>query len=148
MRGWATGIMLAMGLDVGDKRIGVALSDPEGVLASELTTISSKGEEADLEAILKLVRQHGVERIVVGLPLSMDGSIGQQAEKVLAFSRLLAQRMNIPVDHWDERLSTVAANRAMVEAGVKPAKRKARRDSLAAVIILQTYLDRHRLSSG
>ena len=136
-----------MGLDVGDKRIGVALSDPEGVLAYQLTTIFSKGEEVDLEAILNLVRQHGVERIVVGLPLSMDGSIGQQAEKVLAFSRLLAQRTNTPVDHWDERLSTVAANRAMMEAGLKRAKRKARRDSLAAVIMLQAYLDRQRLSS-
>ena len=137
-----------MGLDVGDKRIGVALSDPEGVLTSELTTILRKGEEADLEAILNLVRQHGAERIVVGLPLSMDGSIGQQAEKVLAFSRLLARHAHIPVDNWDERLSTVAANRAMVEAGVKRAKKKERRDSLAAAIMLQTYLDRQRHSSG
>ncbi len=148
MRGWAAGIMLTMGLDVGDRRLGVALSDPEGVLASELTTISSKGEEADLEAILDLARQHGVERIVVGLPLSMDGSIGQQAEKVLAFSRVLTERAHIPVDHWDERLSTVAADRAMMEAGLKLTKRKARRDSLAAAIMLQTYLDRQHLSKG
>jgi putative Holliday junction resolvase len=140
--------MLVMGLDVGDRRIGVALSDPEGMLAWQLTTIFSKGEEADLEAILSLARQNEVERIVVGLPLSMDGSIGQQAEKVLAFSRLLAQHAHIPVDHWDERLSTVAANRAMIEAGLKRAKRKARRDSLAAAIMLQAYLDRHRLSNG
>ena len=141
------GNMLVMGLDVGDKRIGVALSDPEGVLASELTTIFSKGEEADLEAILKLVHQYGVERIVVGLPISLAGTLGKQAEKVLAFSRLLAQRVNVPVDNWDERFSTVAADRAMIEVGLKRAKRKARRDSLAAAIVLQTYLDRQRLSS-
>ena len=139
--------MVIMGLDMGDKRIGVALSDSEGMLAYQLTTIFSKGEEADLETILNLARQNEVERIVVGLPLSMNGSVGQQAEKVLAFSRLLAQRTNIPVDHWDERLSTVAANRAMIEAGLKRAKRKSRRDSLAAAIMLQAYLDRQRLSS-
>jgi len=136
-----------MGLDVGDKRIGVALSDPEGMLAYQLTTIFSNGEEADLEAILNLARQNAAERIVVGLPLSLNGSVGQQAEKVLAFSRSLAQHTNIPVDHWDERLSTVAANRAMAEAGLKRAKRKERRDSLAAAIMLQAYLDRQRLSS-
>ena len=136
-----------LGLDIGDKRIGVALGDPEGVLASQLTTILRKEDEADLEAILELARQHGVERIVVGLPISMDGSLGKQAEKVLTFSRSLAQRAEMPVDSWDERLSTVAADRAMVEAGVKSAKKKARRDSLAAAIMLQAYLDRHRLST-
>ncbi len=140
--------MIAMGLDVGEKRIGVALSDLGGTLAYQLTTISSEGEDAALEAILNLARQNEVERIVVGLPLSMNGSVGRQAEKVLAFSRKLTQRTSIPVDHWDERLSTVAADRAMAEAGLKRAKRKARRDSLAAVIMLQAYLDRHRLSRG
>lgn len=139
--------MRVLGLDIGDRRIGVALSDPEGVLASQLTTIFRKGGEADLEAILELARQHEAERIVVGLPLSLDGSTGEQAEKTLSFSRSLAQRAEIAVDSWDERLSTVAADRAMVDAGVKPARRKARRDSLAAAIILQAYLDRQRLST-
>ena len=138
--------MRALGLDIGDRRIGVALCDPEGILASAFTVISRVGERRDIQAILDLVDQNQVERIVVGLPRSLDGSIGIQANKVQSFARKLAEHTPVPVDMWDERLSTVAADRAMVAAGIKPSKRKMRRDAVAAAFILQGYLDRMRHS--
>ena len=131
--------MAILGLDVGEKRIGVALAD--GLLAIPLTVLDRAGEESDMEKLLALAREHGVERVVVGLPRSMNGSIGQQAEKVLAFSGALAQHVDIPVDTWDERLSTVAAERMLLDAGMKREKRKGKRDAMAAAIILQAYLD-------
>ena len=131
--------MAILGLDVGDKRIGVAFAD--GLLAIPLTVVDRAGEEADMEKLLALSREHGVERIVVGLPLSMNGSIGRQAEKVLAFSRSLSEHVDIPVDTWDERLSTVSAERLLLDSGMKREKRKGKRDAMAAAIILQAYLD-------
>jgi len=132
--------MAILGLDVGDKRIGVSLAD--GLLAIPLTVIDRTGEGANLEQLLALAREHGVERIVVGLPLSMNGSIGRQAEKVLAFSRSLSEHVDIPVDTWDERLSTAAAERLLLNSGMKREERKGKRDAMAAAIILQAYLDR------
>lgn len=132
--------MAILGLDVGEKRIGVALAD--GLLAIPLTVIDRAGEGADLERVLALAEEHGVERIVVGLPRSLDGSIGGQAERVLTFSKVLSESTDVPVDTWDERLSTVAAERLLLDAGVKREKRRAQRDAMAAAIILQAYLDR------
>ena len=132
--------MAILGLDVGEKRIGVALAD--GLLAIPLTVIDRAGEEADLERVLALAEEHGVKRIVVGLPRSLDGSIGRQAERVLSFSSALSESTDVPVDTWDERLSTVSAERLLLDAGVKREKRRARRDAMAAAIILQSYLDR------
>ncbi len=131
--------MAILGLDVGEKRIGVALAN--GLLAIPLTVVDRAGEEADMEKLLALAREHGVERIVVGLPLLMNGSIGRQAERVLAFSRALARHVDIPVDTWDERLSTVSAERLLLDTGMKREKRKGKRDAMAAAIILQAYLD-------
>ena len=130
-----------LGLDIGERRIGVALAADEGTVAIPLTVIDRGKKGADLEAILALMREHGAKRIVVGLPRSLDGSIGKQAEAVLAFSKALSQHTDIPIDTWDERLSTVAAERLLADAGVKREKRKARRDAMAAAIILQSYLD-------
>lgn len=132
--------MAILGLDVGDKRIGVALANV--LLAIPLTVLDRAGEEADMEKLLALAREHGAERIVVGLPLLMNGSIGMQAEKVLAFSRALSEHVDIPVDTWDERLSTVSAERLLMDTGMKREKRKGKRDAMAAAIILQAYLDR------
>jgi putative Holliday junction resolvase len=137
-----------MGLDVGEKRIGVAIANAAGLLAVPLAVLDRVEEEADLKAILDLAEEHDVEQIVVGLPRSMDGSIGKQAEVVLAFCKLLSQHTDIPVDTWDERLSTVAAERLLSEAGAKKGKKKAQRDALAAAIVLQGYLDRARSSSA
>ena len=131
--------MAILGLDVGEKRIGVALAD--GLLAIPLTVLDRAGEESDMKELLSMAREHGAERIVVGLPRSMNGSIGRQAEEVLAFSGALAQHVDIPVDTWDERLSTVAAERLLLDAGMKREKRKGKRDAMAAAIILQAYLD-------
>ena len=132
--------MAILGLDVGQKRIGVALA--EDLVAIPLTVIERTGEEDDLERVLALAEEHGVKRIVVGLPRSLDGSIGRQAERVLSFSSALSESTAVPVDTWDERLSTVSAERLLLGAGVKRDKRRARRDAMAAAIILQSYLDR------
>ena len=142
------GVGRILGLDVGDRWIGVALSDPIGILASPLTVISRAETDASIEAILELVRQHKVERIVAGLPYSMDGKIGQQAEKVQDFLQQLSQHLEIPVETWDERLSTVAAGRMMAEAGVKRGRRKGQVDAAAAALILQGYLDKLRANVG
>ena len=137
-----------MGLDVGEKRIGVAIANAEGLVAIPLAVLDTVEEEADLKAILDLAEEHDVKQIVVGLPRSMDGSIGKQAEVILDFCKLLSQHTDIPVDTWDERLSTVAAERLLSEAGVKRGKKKAQRDALAAALVLQGYLDRARSSSA
>ena len=130
-----------LGLDIGDKRIGVALSDPEGVLASPFTIINRKNEMADIEAIISIISQHQVERVIAGLPRSMDGSLGKQAEKVKAFVQKLCSQTKVPVEFRDERLSTVSAKRLMQVANAKKSRKKARDDAVAAAIILQGYLD-------
>jgi putative Holliday junction resolvase len=137
-----------MGLDVGEKRIGVALSDPLGIIASALTVVERKTDEAALKQIIELARENEVERIVVGLPRSLDGSLGKQAQSVQHFIELLKGHIQLPTVTWDERLSTVAAERALLEVGMKRDKRKKRRDSLAASFILQNYLDRERSRAG
>ena len=134
--------MRILGLDYGEKRIGVAISDPMGILASPLTVIESKSTHSDIEQIVSLTQEHEIEQIVIGLPRSLDGSESKQAQMTRDFIDLLQGQLNIPVNTWDERLSTVAADRMMNEAGVKKGKKKKRIDSAAATIILQNYLDR------
>ena len=133
-----------MGLDIGEKRIGVALSDSLRIIAGALTVVERVTDDAALKQIIDLARENEVERIVVGMPRSLDGSLGKQAQAVQYFVDLLKKRTDIPVVTWDERLSTVAAERTLLEVGMKRDKRKKRRDSLAAAIILQGYLDRER----
>ncbi len=133
--------MAILGLDYGEKRIGVALANGEGFLAIPMTVIERTGEKADLDKVLALTEEYGVEQIVVGLPRSLDGSIGRQAEEVLAFTTALSQHIKIPVDTWDERFSTVEAESLLLDAGMKREKRKGHRDAMAAAIILQGYLD-------
>ncbi len=136
--------MRSLGLDVGDKRIGVALSDPGGILASPLTIINRKDDKFDIKAITDIVDQHQVRQIVVGLPLAMDGSIGKQAEKTKAFVQRLSSDTDVPVEFRDERLTTVLARRLKREAGTRKTHKKARYDAMAAAIILQGYLDGER----
>jgi putative Holliday junction resolvase len=131
--------MAILGLDVGEKRIGVALA--EGLLAIPLTVIDRRVEETDMELIMALVEEYKAERIVVGLPRLMNGDIGTQAEETLSFSGALAEHVDIPVDTWDERLSTVTAERLLIDTGMKRKKRKGKIDAMAAAIILQAYLD-------
>lgn len=123
----------------------MALSDPSGVLASPFTIINCQDDAADVAAIKDIIKQNQVERVIVGLPLSMDGSVGQQAEKVKAFTRKLCAEVEVPVEFRDERLTTVAAKQLMWEAGGKKSRRKDRYDdAVAAAIILQGYLDERR----
>ena len=114
------------------------------MLASPFTIITCKDETADIEAVINLISQHQVERIVVGLPRSMDGSLGKQAEKVKAFVQKLCCHTQVPVEFRDERLSTVLARRLMQVASGKKPRKKARDDAVAAAIILQGYLDEGR----
>ena len=134
--------MRFMGLDFGEKRVGVALSDSLGIMASALTVIETNTKADLLEQITALAQEYEVERIIIGLPRSLDGSIGPQAKKVQDFIKSLSEHTVIPVIEWDERFSTVDAERVLVEAGVKRDKRKKHRDSVAAAYILQGYLDR------
>jgi putative holliday junction resolvase len=130
-----------MALDVGDVRIGVALSDETGTLASGLVTLKSVGPRKDAQALAALAREHGVVEVVVGLPLRLDGSRGSQAEKVVAFVERLRRVLRLPVVTRDERLTSVAADERLAEAGVKRRDRKARIDQAAAALILQEHLD-------
>jgi putative Holliday junction resolvase len=132
-------ITRTLGLDVGDSRVGVALSDPLGIMASPLTIILRQNTAADIEAILDIVRKNNVGHIIVGLPFSMDGSLGYQAEKVRDFTAELRRHTEIPIEFKDERLSTVLAKRIVRK--VRKTNRSTRYDSAAAALILQGYLD-------
>jgi putative Holliday junction resolvase len=123
----------------------VALSDPGGILASPFIIIDRKDEMQVLEAIIDIINQHQVEQIVVGLPLSMDGSIGEQAEEVEAFVQILRSRTEVPLEFRDERLTTVEAKLLIQATRTKKTKRKIRDDAIAAALILQGYLDETRL---
>ena len=133
--------MRILGLDIGDRRIGVAISDPGEILASPLTTITREDDQKAIDAIIQLVDQHDVQQIVIGMPYSLDGSIGGQANKVMDFAEKFSKCTRAKIEIWDERLSTVAAERLLREAGTKRARKKAQRDSAAAAFILQGYLD-------
>ncbi len=133
--------MRVMALDLGRKRIGVALSDPTGALASPHSTLDSTSQDGDIEAVLRMVSENDVGLVVVGLPLSLSGGMGPQAREASGFARALAQRAGVPVRVLDERLSTVQAERLLREAGVKPSRERARVDAAAAAVILQSYLD-------
>lgn len=135
-----------LALDVGEKRIGVAVSDPLGLLAFPLTVLTRQGEERDVAAIRRLGQEQEVGEVVVGLPRSLNGSIGREGERVKAFIAALRQGVEVPVVSWDERLTTVAAERRLKEASVGRQQRKERRDAAAAALLLQSYLDWKRAS--
>jgi len=137
--------MRILGLDVGDRRIGVALSDPLGVLANALAVIEVKPDGSELGGILRLAQEHEAGRIVIGLPRSMDGSIGEQAQKTQAFAQALAKLTDIPIELSDERLSTSMADQILRNNKKKtPRQIEQERDAVAAAFILQWYLDEHK----
>ena len=133
--------MRIMGLDMGSKTIGVALSDESGLIAHGVETIHRKNPEKDLAAIANLAGRFNVARVVVGLPINMAGTVGLQAERVLQFVEEMRKALSIHVTTWDERLSTVQAERVLLEAGLSRKKRKKVIDKTAATVILQSYLD-------
>ena len=133
-----------IGLDFGSKTTGVAVSDPFGWTAQGVEIIRRKEENKlrkTLARIEELVKEYGASRIVLGLPKNMNNSLGDRAEKSLAFKEMLERRTGLPVVMWDERLTTVAADRTMMEAGVRREHRREYVDEIAAVFILQNYLD-------
>jgi putative Holliday junction resolvase len=157
--------MRSLGLDVGDKRTGVAISDPQGILATPLTVLINKDEDALIDEILKLVEQYKAERIVVGLPRRLNGELLKQDYKVTTFTDKLSWRAKqsnlnqLDLQLWDERLSTKAAERLKMEAGGRGSKLRSRAkrgtrnhspsvkagvDAIAAAFILQGFLDSHR----
>jgi putative Holliday junction resolvase len=137
-----------LGLDVGSKTIGMAVSDSLGITAQGLETIRRKNKRTDFPLLERAIRDHDVCEIVVGYPLRMSGAEGRQSEKVAAFAEELRQRFSLPVHLWDERLTSVQANRLLREAELSIAKRAAAVDRMAAVLILQSYLDAHSVRSA
>ncbi|NOZ06435.1 MAG: Holliday junction resolvase RuvX [Chloroflexi bacterium] len=133
--------MSILALDVGTRRIGVAVSGPSNLLARSLTVIRVRNRQKSLEAVQRLVEQEKATSVIVGYPLLMDGTVGAQARHAASFARQLARTLPVPVQLWDERLSTAQAQQALIEAGVPRQARKARLDAAAAAAILQSYLD-------
>ena len=136
--------MRILGLDYGSKTVGVAVSDPLGLTAQGVETLWRKQENKlrqTLARIEELISEYQVERIVLGYPKNMNNTIGERAEKSLEFQQMLERRTGLPVIMWDERLTTVEANRTLMEASVRRENRKQYMDKLAAVFILQGYLD-------
>lgn len=132
-----------LGLDVGDKRIGIAISDPLGITAGGLETIDRVNIEGDVTKIVQIANRHGAAQIVIGLPLNMDGSTGSQAEKVKSFGRKLARASGLAVIYEDERLTTISAIRTLTIQGVRTGENKHLVDRQAAAVILQKFLDRN-----
>lgn len=130
-----------LGLDLGQKTIGVAISDPLGFTAQGLTTIRRSIKEKDIEELKKICEDYKVESIVIGLPKNMNGTIGPSGEIAMAFGKLIEEQLEIEVKFWDERLTTVAAHKAMLEADLSRSKRKKIVDKVASTYILQGYLD-------
>jgi putative pre-16S rRNA nuclease len=137
-----------MALDFGDRRIGVALSDPMGITARALMTLERKSWDRDLEEIRLLAAEHEVRRIVVGLPLDMDGSSGRRVRLTEVFMARVRHATGLPVLPFDERLTTVQAERTLLEADLSRARRREVIDQVAAVILLQAYLDARQAGSS
>jgi putative Holliday junction resolvase len=134
--------MRILGIDLGDKRIGLALSDPMGWTAQGLDVIAGAGgTNNDIKRIREVVAKHEVGKVIVGLPLNMDGSAGPRAEKARAFAQRLSRSLGLPVEMWDERLTTVEAQKRLIEVDMSRARRRQVIDQLAAILILQNYLD-------
>ncbi|GIM27917.1 putative pre-16S rRNA nuclease [Clostridium polyendosporum] len=134
--------MRIIGLDIGTKTIGVAVSDPLGLTAQGITTIKRKNFRADIEQVKKIYDEYNAELIVAGLPKNMNGTIGPSGEMAIDFCEKIIKGFNPKIEYWDERLTTVAAHRAMLEADLSREKRKKLVDKVAATYILQGYLDR------
>lgn len=134
--------MRILGLDIGSKTIGVAVSDPLGWTAQGVTTIKRDCYTKDVEAVMKICKEYGVETIVAGMPKNMNGTIGPSGEMVKNLCEQIEKSFDGKIEFWDERLTTVAAHRAMLEADLSRSKRKKIVDKIAATYILQGYLDR------
>lgn len=136
--------MRLMGIDLGEKRIGVALSDPGGMVASPLSVLQATGDDAtDVARLVALAEQHQAEGFVVGLPRTLRGTEEQAAARAADFVRRLAEASGKPTAVWDERLTTAQAERTLIRDGLRGPARRQRVDKVAAALILQSYLDAH-----
>ena len=144
-KGTREGRILA--LDVGRKRIGIAVSDPLGITAQGLKVLERKNWDTDLARLQEIARPYEVQEILVGLPRHMDGRLGEQAEEILTLARALGEALGAKVVTWDERLSTVEAERLLITADLSRARRRRVVDQVAATLILQAYLDSHQRSN-
>lgn len=133
--------MRILSMDVGDKRIGMAVSDALGWTAQGIPTHERRGDKYDIEKLTELIDDLKPDRIVIGLPKNMNGTSGPQSQKVKDFGEKLHRLTNVDIIYWDERLTTVEAHRAMISADVSREKRKHKVDQIAAILILQSYLD-------
>ncbi|WP_071191854.1 Holliday junction resolvase RuvX [Trichormus sp. NMC-1] len=141
-------LISALGLDVGSKRVGVAGCDGTGLIATGLTTIERRSFKEDVEQIQQIVNERQVQVLVVGLPYSMDGSLGFQARHVQKFATRLAQALNLPVEYMDERLTSYQAEQMLIAENRSPSRHKALIDRKAAALILQQWLDNRRSTSN
>jgi putative Holliday junction resolvase len=130
-----------LALDVGDRRVGVAVSDPLGLWARPLTVLKRRSREQDFQAIAALVDEYQVSLVIVGHPLEFHGEVGPQARRVERYAAALAERLPVPLALWDERLSTAEAERMLREAGESSRRYRDRLDAVAAAVILQSYLE-------
>ncbi len=133
--------MRIMGLDLGAKTIGIAISDELGWTAQGVETLQRESIEKDLERLAQLISEYGVSEIVLGYPKNMNGTVGERGQASEQFAKLLTARFQLPVHLWDERLTTIAAEKTLLDADVSRKKRKKVIDKLAAVLILQSFLD-------
>ena len=133
--------MRILALDLGERRVGVALSDPDGIMAQPLVQLEPRGRRDLVAAVVRLVEEHGAGRVLAGIPFLADGTRGEQARRAEAVVAALGEALKVPVVEWDERFSTQEAEQALREAGVKPRRRRERLDKAAAAVILQAYLD-------
>ena len=140
--------MRLLALDLGTRRIGVALSDPTGVIASALEVIPADSRARVIARLSMLVRTHDVTRVIVGLPVRLDGTEAAEARRARQFAAALLQEIGVPVELLDERLTTAEAERAMLEADASRSRRRERRDAVAAALLLQRYLDMQRREQG
>jgi putative Holliday junction resolvase len=134
--------MRILGVDYGTVRIGLAISDPSGFLAQGLSVLRRKNDEQAVADIVQIIREHEVEEVVVGLPKHMNGSLGEKAQICQAFADMIEKASGLPVAMYDERLTTVAAEKMLIEADVMRKRRKQVIDAVAATLLLQGYLDR------
>ncbi len=140
--------MRILSVDLGTKRVGLALSDPLGYTAQGLETSSVKSKKDVVPGLAEVCKKHGVGQIVIGLPVNMNGTYGPKAEEVKALMPLLEKATGIPVPSWDERLTSRQAGRLMIEEGLSRQKQRMNSDRLAATLILQSYLESKRTHKG
>lgn len=134
-----------LGLDIGNKTIGVAVSDPLGILAQGVTTIIRSSKAEDVKALKSIIDEYHVEKLIIGLPKNMNNSMGFQATRTMNYADYLKEALDMEIEFVDERLTTASATRSLIEGGVRRENRKKHVDKVAAVLILQTYLDQQSL---